>query len=111
MEGFHLFQEKIKGEVTQIKSNDPQILCLRTESLSGWDVSELEVLGNRYLETFSYQDDEEYNEYPIFINFSLEYSAVNQDLRLHLEDFRDGIASFNNDVDTQGKHTIIMFYD
>lgn len=111
MEGFHLFQEKIKGEVTKIKSSDPQILFLQTESLSGWDVSELGISGNRYLEAFNCEYDEEYSELAPFVNFSIEYSALNNDLRLQIEDFRDVIANFNNDLEVEGKQTIIMFYD
>lgn len=111
MEGFHLFQEKIKGEVGKIKSSDPQILFLQSESLSGWDISELDISGNRYLEAYNCECEEEYYELAPFVNFSIEYSALNSDIRLHIDDFRDVMANFNNDLELEGKQTIIMFYD
>ena len=109
MEGFHLFQEKIKGEVGRLKSNDPQVLFSQTESLSGWDMSEMS--GSGYIEALNCEYNEEYCELAPFVNFSIEYSALDNDVRLHIEDFRDVISNFNNDLEVEGKQTIIMFYD
>lgn len=111
MEGFHLFQEKIKGEVSKIKSNDPQLLFMQSESLSGWDISELEVFGSRHLELFEYEENEEDIEGISFVNFSIEYSAVNQDVQLRIDDFRAVISNFNNDLEFEGKQTVLLLYN
>lgn len=111
MEGFHLFQEKIKGDVGKIKSNDLHVAFSPSESLSGWDISELNMSGNRYLDGFDYDYEEEYTELAPFVNFSIEYSPLSEDLRLQIDDFRDVIYNFNNDLELEGKQTIIMFYD
>ena len=110
MEGFHLFQEKIKGEVSKVTSNDPQFLFVQSESLSGWDISELEIFGSRRLEVFD-EDEEEYAEFAPFVNFSIEYSSSNQNVQLRIEDFRAVMSNFNNDLELEGKKTILMFYD
>jgi hypothetical protein len=74
MEGFHLFQGKIKGEV-QITS--PQELSLRfvpMDTLSGWDTVIL----------YEYDD---FNDLGAFAQFRIEYSELEKDIRLHLKDF------------------------
>lgn len=116
MEGFHLFQEKIKGEVKAIKPSNPHIIFLQSESLSGWDISELGVsqLAHRelkYLQPFDCEiEDVEYELAP-FLNFSIEYSTFYHKMGVQIEDGREVLLNFNNDLGMEGKHTIMMFYD
>lgn len=116
MEGFHLFQEKIKGEVNTIRSNDPQVVFLQSETLSGWDLSELGVTqtGNnelKYLQPLDCEMEEGEYELAPFVNFSIEYSTLHHNMEVQIEDCRDVLASFNNDLGMEGKRTIMMFYD
>jgi len=106
MEGFHLFQEKIKGEVKAITSQDPSYLFVQTESLSGWDLSEL-----KYIQSFDQDMEVVEGELAPFVDCSIEYSTLHQSIQVQLEDSRDILLNFNNDLGMEGKYTIMMFYD
>lgn len=114
MEGFHLFQEKIKGEVNTTRSKDPSYLFLQAETLSGWDISELGSTPSgelKYIQPFEYELEEAEYELAPFVNCSIEYSTLHQSIQVQLEDGRDALMNFNNDLGMEGRYTIMMFYN
>lgn len=91
MEGYHLFQEKIKREVNNSSSNPPVCHFLQPEPLSGWN-----------LYAFDYEYEEAYMETASFVHFS----TISGDVQFHIE----AIDTPSNELDLP-ESDITLFYE
>jgi|GEM_PF-1364872 len=120
MDGFHLFQDKIKGEKKIKGELHSEPLFFFTETGSN-QVNDFDVLANCY--TFEYDASDKllvpetdfddfysFYEEPL-INFKLDFTDPHQKPQLCLEDHRDALYNYNNTLPEQGKRSIMMFYD
>jgi len=120
MEGFNLFQEKIKGEVKASAYADPYVLFLQQDMI--WNADLLDFTDARY-NAINYQTFQQ-NLLPEMLEGDLEFPVTQSsiDVRMDfsdpdlcnaptLEDLRYTFFNYNNDLGSQDKKSVIMLFD
>lgn len=118
MEGFNLFQEKIKGEVKASALPDSSILFLQQDMLMSADLLDFaqsrcdavnyQSLHQNLLPDF-FELDEECSLTDASIDVRIDFSDT-QDMPT-LEDLRYTFFNYNNDLNSCDKKKVIMFFD
>lgn len=118
MEGFNLFQEKIKGEVKVSALPDSSILFLQQDICMNADL--LDFAESR-CDAVNYQSLNQ-NLLPDFFESEIEasFSDTSIDLRIDfcdthdmptLEDLRYTFFNYNNDLPSSDRKRVVMFFD
>jgi hypothetical protein len=120
MEGFNLFQEKIKGEVKASALPDSPILFLQQDVSLNADLLDF---ANSRCSAISYQSLNQ-NMIPEFFESEIEtyFSETSVDIKIEfcdvtsqqapqLEDLRYTFFNYNNDLPSSDKKKVIMLFD
>lgn len=118
MDGFNLFQDKIKGEVNYPRANDAALFFFEQDQTLSDEFFDLmdSSTGALYYQSLDSKGvfaDEIYFDFEpestMNIDFRLDYSSENNSTSL--EDYRHVMFNYNNDIAPEGRKNMIMFFD